>query len=125
MAMAIGTTYDTSHSGFAPFIAFDLFRENKRVLTDEFVARVTSHDLPLRHCLHDGAEALSLDLIVERLGTYGHHGALEPVEGAIWRVEREGRVDFLAKYVHPHKIDGKYLPSEETGAQAIYYWEPG
>ena len=36
--------------------------------------------------------------------------ALDPVEGAVWRCERQGAVDFLGKYVRPDKIDGKYLP---------------
>ena len=46
------------------------------------------------------------------------HG--EEVEGAVWRVEREGRVDFLAKYVRPDKIDGKYFP-QISGQAEIWF----
>ena len=63
----------------------------------------------------------------------GFHGALDSVEGAVWRVERHalvrpGRsgkrrlvVDFLVKYVRPDKIDGCYLP-EINGGQAHWNW---
>jgi len=40
------------------------------------------------------------------------HGAIEEVEGAIWRVERKGKVDFLCKYVKPSKVDGRYLKED-------------
>jgi len=49
--------------------------------------------------------------------------ALDPVEGAVWRVERRGAVDFLAKFVRPEKLDGCYLP-EVSGAAAIWNWRP-
>ena len=62
------------------------------------------------------------------------HGALDPVEGAVWRVERfkqfrvkngfERRwiVDYLAKYVRPDKKDGIYLP-EQSGKEAVWNWK--
>jgi hypothetical protein len=34
-------------------------------------------------------------------------------------VERRGEVDFLAKYVRPDKVDGKYL-----GGEPIWMWRP-
>jgi hypothetical protein len=43
------------------------------------------------------------------------HGAVDPVEGAIWRVERKGEVDFLTKYVRHDKEDGKYFPENNNG----------
>ena len=46
----------------------------------------------------------------------GHHGGLHPAEGVVWRVERRGKVDFLAKWVRPNKVDGRYLP--EISARA-------
>lgn len=51
------------------------------------------------------------------------HGALDPVEGAVWRVERGGSVDFLAKYVRPDKVDGCYLP-DIAGCEAVWHWTP-
>jgi hypothetical protein len=47
------------------------------------------------------------------------HGAMDPVEGAIWRVERKKEVDFLVKYVRHDKVDGKYLP-EVSGGTAVW-----
>jgi len=68
------------------------------------------------------------------LNTYGFHGALDPVEGAVWHVERNelirpgGRerrwhVDFLVKYVGPNKVDGCYLP-EVSGKEPVFNWWP-
>ena len=54
------------------------------------------------------------------------HGALDPIEGAGkggWRVEREGTVDFLAKYVRAGKVDGAYLP--EISGREVWNWRPG
>lgn len=59
--------------------------------------------------------------------------AIDPVEGAVWRVERsnptgakgerkEG-VDFLVRYVRPDKVDGLYLP-EISGKEAVWNWIP-
>ena len=60
------------------------------------------------------------------------HGALDPVEGAVWRVERLGKVDFLAKYVRPTKIDGLYLfdwtdgqPVDRPEERLVWNWWPG
>ncbi len=65
--------------------------------------------LAVAHVVHDGPNAVPIGVVIDALGTLGFHGAIDPVEGAVWRVEREGRVDFLAKYVRADKIDGKYL----------------
>lgn len=120
LAMAHGTRYSAHFDHFAPFIAFDLFRGNRRVLTDEFEARVRAVDIAIRAKVHDGdGVACSIDSALGALGPYGMHGAIDPVEGAVWRVEREGRVDFLAKYVRRDKVDGLYL-SELTGKPAVW-----
>lgn len=43
-------------------------------------------------------------------------------EGVVYRVERNGEVDFLAKYVDPKKRDGIYLP-EVSGKEPIWNYE--
>jgi hypothetical protein len=53
MAMAHGTIYNPDHPGFAPFIAFDIFRTGRRVLRDEFISRVRSHDMVSAFLVHD------------------------------------------------------------------------
>lgn len=58
-------------------------------------------------------------------GSIGHlpTSRLGPVEGAVYRVERRGEVDFLAKWVRPDKQDGCYLP-EVSGGEAVWNWRP-
>jgi hypothetical protein len=51
------------------------------------------------------------------------HGAIDEPEGAVWRVERQGQVDFLTKYVRPGKADGCYLP-ELSGEEPVWNWRP-
>ena len=58
-----------------------------------------------------------------RLMGKGGHGAIDPVEGLVWRVESRGKVDFLAKYVRPDKQDGSYLESV-TGGDPVWNWQP-
>lgn len=125
LAMAHGTIYDVRHANFAPFIAFDIFRDGRRVLRDEFATRCISAGIRTAHALHDGPTPLSLADAQNLLGLFGHHGASEHAEGMVWRVEREGVVDFLAKYVRPNKIDGKYLPNTSAciSADPVWLWQ--
>jgi hypothetical protein len=130
LAMAHGTRYDPLHPMFEPFIAFDLMRDNQRVLYDEFVNRIAGR-IRRAATIWNSDQSLSvLDAMMLLVGIngspmnpLGFHGALDPVEGAVWRVEREGRVDFLAKYVRQDKADGKYLP-DISGQEPIWYWNP-
>lgn len=130
LALAHGTRYDTTYPMFAPFIAFDLIRDGKRVLYEEFVRRLAGH-VRRAATIWNNAESLSvIDAMMILAGVSGSptepsgfHGALDPIEGAVWRVEREGSVDFLAKYVRQDKTDGKYLP-EISGAAPIWHWRP-
>lgn len=106
LAQAHGTRYELPHE---PFVVFDLMKGTTRAPYEVLAHRV-SGKLTLPHLVHAGG-ALSIYDAMEMLGQYGHHGALDPVEGAVWRVERKGEVDFLAKYVRPDKEDGCYLES--------------
>jgi hypothetical protein len=118
LAQAHGTRYDLTDR--EPFVAFDLMREAERLPHDEFTAR-TEADFYLPTLLAD--RPMSIEDALAALGTYGHYGALDRVEGAVWRVERKGRVDFLAKYVRPDKVDGCYLDSV-TGDEPVWNWQP-
>lgn len=117
-AQAHGTRYDWS--GCEPFWAFDLARGGERALYSECSRRFSIHRVPWvvqwAPVIAYGPCAFSVDLAMEVLGQHGTTGrALEPVEGCVWRVEREGRVDFLAKYVRPEHETGKYLEKETNG----------
>lgn len=108
LAMAHGTRYQLSHE---PFVAFDIMRgTQERDTYVEFVRRV-GRNLPTAHLLHIG-QPITIKRVEKLLGECGHHGALEPAEGAVWRVEREGVVDMLAKYVRADKQDGKYFTED-------------
>ena len=61
----------------------------------------------------------ALHAAMHGLGSFGFHGATELPEGAVWRVERRGKYDFMAKYVRPENIDGCYLPEMSGGGE---YW---
>ena len=111
LIMAHGTMYNPEHPNFAPFIGFDLIRGKERVLREEFIPRIQAVGIKTAALLSNGPDACSVETALFRLGPWGQHGSIDPVEGAVWRVEREGRVDFLAKYVRLDKVDGKYLPN--------------
>ena len=119
LAQAHGTRYELPHE---PFVAFDVFRGGKRCLyaelTDRFAGRV-----PLPQLLHSGAP-LAVEEALRRIDRT-IHGALDEPEGAVWRVERQGVLDFLVKYVRPDKSDGRYLPEINGSGQAIWNWRPG
>lgn len=115
LAQAHGTKYQLIHD---PFVAFDLIRDEARSPFGEFVGRVKSLGFVTPYTVYDG-EAISAEQVLKKLGVYGFHGAIDPIEGAIWRVERKikdcWQVDFLCKYVCPDKVNGCYLfPSADV-----------
>ena len=111
-----------------PFFLFDLFSNGKRIVSDALRERNNQLFRPFEtpKILHfSGPYSCSVDNALSVLGSRGHHGALDPSEGAIWRVERKGVVDFLVKFVWPDKIDGKYLESETGGLPVWNLWQSG
>jgi hypothetical protein len=108
MFKAHGTIYDLPHE---PFVAFDIFNnDNKRLCYADFYNEVKGFFV-MPYCVSVG-NSLTVKDALGILGAFGFHGAKEQIEGAVWRVERKGTVDFLCKYVRPDKIDGKYLDDE-------------
>lgn len=97
------TIYELAHE---PWVLIDAFGSpNRRKLWSEItlIAEVGGFVLP--HVLHhDFAPFDPVNLLRQKSG----HGAEQP-EGAVWRVEREGKVDFLVKWVRPGFEPGKYL----------------
>lgn len=105
---AVGTKYELPHE---PFVAFDLMIGTKRYPYHQFKSRLAYLDFIIPREIHVGGP-LSIDTAMDAVMCFPGHGSLEPVEGAIWRVERKGEVDFLAKYVRSDKVDGKYLDED-------------
>lgn len=113
LVLAHGTRYCLPHE---PFVPFDLItaegrkdRQN-RVKTGELFARLMAEQFTPPRLLHQGTPC-GIETARGRADTplSGGHGALDLVEGMVWRVERPDYVDFLAKWVRPEKVDGLYL----------------
>lgn len=108
LAMAHGTRYKLKHE---PFVAFDLMTGQVRLPYDRFMDRI-GIKFWTPFLIHRGP-SLSINGALDLLLPYGGHGALDIIEGAVWRVERKGSVDFLVKYVRPDKVDGLYFDKNE------------
>jgi hypothetical protein len=114
LAYAHGTLYNLPHE---PFVVFDLMEGNKRITYKELINVVCGKFITAR-LLHFG-QPVTTDWIMDRIDLdKSFHGAQDPIEGAVWRVERKGEVDFLAKYVRPDYIPGKYLDDN------CWLWSP-
>lgn len=118
LAQAHGTRYELKHD---PFVIFDIMRNDRRITWYELIDRLNGTFVTAA-LVHLGGP-LSIDAAMSRLGSRGFHGALDPPEGVVYRVERDDAVDFLAKYVRPDKVDGCYLP-EYSGGGPIWNWRP-
>ena len=122
LAQAHGTRYDLRHEPFVPFDILDN-RKNRRVPYERFTELVRNYTgLEIPHLIWMGGPIPVADVLAKAT-EYGFHGALDPIEGAVWRVERNGEFDFITKYVRPGKEDGKYLP-EISGGEEIWNWKP-
>lgn len=115
---AHGTLYKLPHE---PFVAFDIMRGHDRTLAATVKERCDAVQLVTPRVIHVGTP-ISIETVLAMLEPSGH-GAQDGVEGAVWRVERKGVVDFLGKYVRPEKVDGKYLENV-SGNAPIYNWRP-
>jgi len=131
LAMAHSTRYKLQHE---PFTIFDIMTGNDRICYDILCSRIANYEFTAPHIIHVGG-SLSIKSAMEKLGKYGYHGALDPVEGAVWRIERneftdrwdtssprEWIVENLVKYVRPGKEDGIYFAEREE--DNIWNWYP-
>jgi hypothetical protein len=99
-----------------PFVAFDIIREHKRLPYAIFESRVTDQGFIVPQLISYAEGPRSIEYVMEFLDVNkSGHGAIDPIEGAVWRVERKGEVDFLSKYVRHDKVDGKYFPENNNG----------
>ncbi len=116
LAQAHSTLYTIPHG--EPFAPFDIMRGEVRLPFDQFRER-TDPVFYRPALLHDGGP-LS---VAQAMAYHGERGSdlwpCDQPEGVVYRVERDGVVDFLAKYVRPDKVDGKYLDGEP-----IWNWRP-
>lgn len=114
LALVHGTRYILPHE---PFVAFDIIKgPMERLLFDDFSRICAKNNIQTAQLLHVGG-ALSVEKALELI-VPEFHGAYDPVEGAVWRVENKNRVDFLTKFVRQDKIDGKFFDLD------LYNWHP-
>ena len=127
LAQAHGTRYELPHE---PFVVFDIMTDSQRILNEDMRNRCKRVGFITPHMIWQKT-SLSIRQAMELLAS-SFHGAIDPVEGAVWRVERNAlidkhsgkrqwRFDFLVKYVHPNKKDGIYLP-EVSGKPPVWNW---
>jgi hypothetical protein len=106
MAMAHGTEYNIS--GESPFVAFDIIDDNnQRIPYLMFMHICISVKIQMVPLLHIG-QPVSVNNAIKLMGD-GHYGQTDKPEGFVYRVEREGKFDFAAKWVRADKEDGKFL----------------
>jgi hypothetical protein len=118
LLQAHSTRYKLPHE---PFVAFDIMHKHTRLNYHSFLLRVLPLDFTVPHLIHLG-QPVGINWALKQLGKSGH-GAMDKVEGAVWRVEQKGKVDFLVKFVRPDKLDGIYLP-EISGKEPVWNCTP-
>jgi RNA ligase len=115
LAQAHGTRYELRHD---PFVPFDVMVDATRLPYAEFAERCSTFTTP---DLLGAGPPMPIAEALQRVQERNSHGAIDPIEGVVYRVERKGQVDFLAKYVRPDKQDGSYLP-EVSGQPPVWNW---
>lgn len=124
LAQAHGTRYGLR--GVEPFAPFDLMTHSIRLGRDGWthvVHALMGEKIFPPVTLHNADAPFSIKMALAKLPECGGHGALDGTEGAVWRLEREGAVEMIAKYVRPEKIDGCHLESV-TGKDPVWNWQP-
>lgn len=119
LAQAHGTRYSLP---YGPFIAFDIMEGDKRKSWKYLCDTCGIYGIPMPYPIHYGSPMSVEEAMGRHENTHGFHPDDGP-EGIVYRVERRGEFDFMAKWVRPNKIDGKYLP-EISGKEAIWNWRP-
>jgi hypothetical protein len=113
LAQAHGIKYNI-HEKLQPIVFFDHFNENnKRSNFDVLDNFYKKYEIQLPRLLHRG-DAKSVEDLKTELNkkTYGITPEGKP-EGMVYRVERKGKVDFLAKWVRSDFEAGKYIIDKE------------
>jgi hypothetical protein len=130
LMQAHSTHYNLPHE---PFVIFDIMVGTERKLYEELLERCKEYDFITPYTFHIGTP-LSVEKAMEFVKV-SKHGAIDPVEGVVYRIERNeltepGRngnrkwiVDYLVKYVRLDKIDGIYLP-EMSKKEPVWNWRP-
>ena len=108
LAVAHGIRYDLPHD---LWVYFDLFNErNRRMTQEEITLCGADHFFKGATTVHAGGPVPAPELLAA-IGN-GYSGAQECAEGLVYRVEHNGKVEFLAKYVRHDLEPGRYMVRE-------------
>lgn len=115
MAQAHGLRYEIDGS---PFVAFDYFTpDNKRITHDELLSKLSDPwvNIKTARVIHKG-DSIDVSKLIKPLNkrTPEIKSDGDP-EGMVYRVERHGKVDFLAKWVRSDFQTGKYIIDKHRG----------
>jgi hypothetical protein len=113
-----------------PFVAFDYFSGKERLILDEFRRKIGRGEFYMPRLLSFGNSPISIAAALERLnsgyryllGDETETKSLDLPEGLIYRIERAGKVDFMAKYVRNDFETGKYL-TEISGHPTVWNYD--
>jgi ATP-dependent RNA circularization protein (DNA/RNA ligase family) len=96
-----------------PFVAFDFMNTaNKRVPFDELLEITKQADIKTPRILFSGYSAFGIESVMEKLNSSKYNQDIttdENPEGAVWKLERKGVYEFMAKYVRPDYESGKNI----------------
>lgn len=109
-----GTIYNLQHD---PFIAFDIISNKKRHNYELFINK-TNNKFTTPHLFHIGGPYPLHYLFHKIEDEPSGHGA-EIIEGAVYRLENDGEVEALAKFVRPDHVPGKFLPGVTGNEELI------
>ena len=107
LLQAHGTKYEIDNHDLL-WVGFDLYVDGERQTFDALMNKLYGYRL--WQCIHQLGPVSSIYQFGEfekRLSAQNEH------EGIVYRVEREGEVDYMAKWVRD-KRNGKYLPGVEN-----------
>lgn len=106
MAQAHGLQYKITRD---PIVFFDYFdSKNERLTHDKLIEKAIKYNLQLPRCLHIGNSVKVEDILpVLKEKTKSIESIGDP-EGMVYRVERHGKVDFLAKWVRNDFPTGQF-----------------
>jgi hypothetical protein len=119
LAQAHGTIYTKIRE---PFVPFDIMAGTLRISYIGFDTRIRELGFKGPECIHYG-NAISVKDALRLMPREGYLGATDGFEGIVYRCETDNKVNFLAKYVRPDKVDGKYLPNI-SNEDPIWNWRP-
>jgi len=108
-----------------PFVAFDYFEGETRLNHGDFQLAVKKFDFNIPQIIAFGSRAVPIEFCVERMSD----GAARWItseglpEGLIYRVERKGKLDFIAKWVRSDFVTGGLLPEYNGTGNEIWNFD--